>query len=63
MAVIAECLHFACLFFVPSSQKHLGNLVSLDTQVQMRRVSTVFTLTLTIHKKNKIWRKKIIDQK
>ena len=51
MAVI-ESLHFACLFFVPSSQKHLGNLVSLDRQVQMRRVSTVFTLTLTLCKKS-----------
>ena len=48
MAVIAECLQFAYLFFVPSSQKHLVILVSLDTQVQMRRVSTVFTLTLTL---------------
>ena len=34
MAMIAECLHF-------------GNLVSLNTQVQMCWMSTVFTLTLT----------------
>ena len=38
-----------CLFgLVLSSQDHFGNLVSLDTQVQKRRVSTVFTLTLTL---------------
>ena len=36
MAVIAECINFARLFFVPSLKKHPGNLVSLGTEAQIQ---------------------------
>ena len=44
MAVNAECLHFAQVINL-SSPVHLSNLVSLDAQVQKRRVTTDFILT------------------
>ena len=44
MAVNAEWLHFAQLIIL-SFSVHLSNLVSLDVQVQKRRVTTDFTLT------------------
>ena len=34
--------------------RHLSNLVLLDAQVQKRRVTTVFTLTLTLRSNNLI---------
>ena len=46
MAVNAEWLHFAQVIIL-SLSVHLSNLVSLDAQVQKRRVTTDFTLTLT----------------
>ena len=47
MAENAEWLHFAQVIIL-SSPVHLSNLVSLDAQVQRRRVTTDFTLTLTL---------------
>ena len=47
MAVNAEWLHFAQVIIL-SLSVHLSNLVSLDAQVQKRRVTTDFTLTLTL---------------
>ena len=45
MAVNAEWLHFAQVIIL-SFSVHLGNLVSLDAQVQKRRVTTDCILTL-----------------
>ena len=47
MAVNAEWLHFARVIIL-SLSVHLSNLVSLYAQVQKRRVTTDFTLTLTL---------------